>query len=79
MSHCACMDMRTMLMSKFSGTTRGTQSFSTLSRPIHLSEVSCTGEESTIFECMSSTGSGIDCTNNKAGVICQGIAAEKMF
>jgi hypothetical protein len=55
------------------GTRAETQGISTLVRPVHLNEVSCTGEEDTIFQCISSTESSSTCTDSKAGVMCQGV------
>ena len=54
------------------GTAVDARDFITLIRPIHLSEVVCSGNETSVFECSHSTSGTETCLNGPAAVVCQG-------
>ena len=55
------------------GTVAQTWDSSTVTRPAHFSEVSCNGNETSIFQCSHTTCSSDTCTCAAARVVCQGI------
>ena len=71
--YCSLGQLYSTLLDLLLGNTAETQDFSTPPRPIHLSDVSCSGEETSIFQCSSSTGSSLTCPDNNAGVTCRGM------
>ena len=62
-----------ILYNNYIGTTADEQEFSILTGLFHLSEVSCSGNETSIFQCSHSTSSSEACSDGAAAIVCQGM------
>lgn len=58
---------------QYVGTTADEQEFSVHIRRVYLSEVSCSGNETSIFECSHTASSSGACSDGITAITCQGM------